>query len=167
MPRLAVFPKCFMDPLCRSGTMSLVEWIDLAGCLDVDGLEFYAGFLDLRDEPRWPGYRQRVADQGRSIPMLCCSPDFTHPDAAFRAAQIDQERRWIDLAAALGASFCRVLSGQRRPEISRAQGVAYTVDCINACLDHAAAAGVTLVMENHYKDNYWTYPEFAQQMDVF
>jgi sugar phosphate isomerase/epimerase len=22
-------------------------------------------------------------------------------------------------------------------------------------------------MENHYKDNYWTYPEFAQQMDVF
>ena len=22
-------------------------------------------------------------------------------------------------------------------------------------------------MENHYKDNYWKYPEFAQKMDVF
>ena len=22
-------------------------------------------------------------------------------------------------------------------------------------------------MENHYKDNYWQYPEFAQKMDVF
>ena len=27
--------------------------------------------------------------------------------------------------------------------------------------------GVTLIMENHYKDNYWEYPEFAQKMDVF
>ena len=26
---------------------------------------------------------------------------------------------------------------------------------------------MTLNIENHYKDNYWTYPEFAQHMDVF
>src|SRR5271154_2421423 len=24
-----------------------------------------------------------------------------------------------------------------------------------------------MTMENHYKDNYWQYPEFAQKMDVF
>ncbi len=27
--------------------------------------------------------------------------------------------------------------------------------------------GMTLIIENHYKDNYWQYPEFAQRMDVF
>jgi sugar phosphate isomerase/epimerase len=167
MPRLAVFPKCFMDPLCQTGTMSLAEWIDLAGTLDVDGLEFYAGFLDLRDPAQWGDYRRRVEDQHRSIPMLCCSPDFTHPDRAFRLRQIDQEKAWIDMAAALGASYCRVLSGQRRPEVSRAAGLDFAVECIRACLPHAAAAGVTLVIENHYKDNYWTYPEFAQHADLF
>ena len=26
---------------------------------------------------------------------------------------------------------------------------------------------MVLTMENHYKDNYWQYPEFAQKMDVF
>ena len=26
---------------------------------------------------------------------------------------------------------------------------------------------LTLIIENHYKDNYWQYPEFAQKMDVF
>ncbi len=26
---------------------------------------------------------------------------------------------------------------------------------------------MTLILENHYKDNYWQYPEFAQHMDVF
>ncbi len=27
--------------------------------------------------------------------------------------------------------------------------------------------GITLIIENHYKDDFWTYPEFAQMMDVF
>ncbi len=45
--------------------------------------------------------------------------------------------------------------------------MAYAVECIEACIPHADALGITLIMENHYKDNYWTYPEFAQRMDVF
>ena len=40
-------------------------------------------------------------------------------------------------------------------------------DCIKACLPHAKARNVTLILENHYKDNYWQFPEFAQKMDVF
>ena len=48
-PRLAAFPKCFMDQLCVHHTMTVVEWIELAATLGVDGLEFYSGFL--RDDP--------------------------------------------------------------------------------------------------------------------
>lgn len=167
MPKLAAFPKAFMDALCKTGQMSLTQWIDLSAQLDIDGLEFYSGFLDLDDAAKWPEYRQRVEAQGRSIPMLCCSPDFTHPDATFRQSQIDLEKRWIEMAAALGCRYCRVLSGQRRPDVSREQGLQYAAEAIEACLPHAAAAGITLVIENHYKDNYWTYPEFAQRMEVF
>ena len=32
---------------------------------------------------------------------------------------------------------------------------------------HARDRGVTLIIENHYKDGYWQHPEFAQKMDVF
>ncbi len=99
--------------------------------------------------------------------MLCCSPDFTHPDLSFRQKQIECEKRWIDMTAALGGKYCRVLSGQRRPEITRTAGLEYAKQCIEACLPHAAASGVTLILENHYKDNYWEFPEFAQQTDVF
>jgi sugar phosphate isomerase/epimerase len=167
MPRLAAFPKAFMDELCVNGKMTLRQWVDLSASLDIDGLEFYSGFLDLREPGSWPVARRMVEDQGRSIPMLCCSPDFTHPDPAFRRQQIDLEKGWIDMAAALGGKFCRVLSGQRRPEVSRAQGVQYAADAIEECIPHAAERGVTLIIENHYKDNYWQYPEFAQKMDVF
>ena len=44
MPKLAAFPKAFMQALCKDGTMKVSEWIGLACQLDIDGLEWYAGF---------------------------------------------------------------------------------------------------------------------------
>jgi sugar phosphate isomerase/epimerase len=66
-----------------------------------------------------------------------------------------------------GGRFCRVLSGQRRPELTREKGVAEVVGVLRGLLPFAEEHGVVLTMENHYKDNYWQYPEFAQKMDVF
>ena len=167
MPKLAAFPKAFMDQLCVDGTMTVRQWIDLAATLEIDGLEFYSGFLEFKDRANLSPSRRMVEDRGLTIPMLCCSPDFTHPDPAFRQQQVDLQRGWIDMAQTLGAQYCRVLSGQRRPEVAREEGLRYAAEGIQACLPHAAKAGVTLIIENHYKDNFWKYPEFAQRMDVF
>jgi len=167
MPKLAVFPKAYMDQLCVDGTMTVREWIELAATLDIDGLEFYSGFLEFKEPIAWTTARRVAQDNGLALPMLCCSPDFTHPNAEFRRDQIAKQQGWIDMTVALGGQYCRVLSGQRRPEVSRADGIRYAAESIQACLPHAKAAGVTLVLENHYKDNYWQFPEFAQKMDVF
>lgn len=156
-----------MQALCKDGTMKVSEWIALAATLEVRGLEWYAGFLEMADEGNWSRFRREVEDTGRVIPMMCCSPDFTHPDPAFRAAEIAKQKRWIDMTHALGGSYCRVLSGQRRPEIGVEEGVAYAAESIIACLPYAADHGITLILENHYKDDFWDYPEFAQKMDVF
>lgn len=167
MPKLAAFPKAFMQALCKDGSMRLSEWIGLAAELDIDGLEWYAGFLEMEDESNWPKLRRQVEDHGKVIPMMCCSPDFTHPDAAFREKEIVKQKRWIDMTRTLGGSYCRVLSGQRRPELSVDEGVRLAADCIEACLPYAEEHGITLIIENHYKDDFWEYPEFAQKMDVF
>jgi sugar phosphate isomerase/epimerase len=73
----------------------------------------------------------------------------------------------IEITAFFGGRFCRVLSGQRRPGLSREAGVEQVVRVIKSLLPVAEKNGVVLTMENHYKDNYWQYPEFAQKMDVF
>jgi sugar phosphate isomerase/epimerase len=167
MPKLAAFPKAYMDQLCIEGSMTIRQWIELAATLRVDGLEFYTGFLGLADPQSWRQSRKIAADHGMTIPMLCCSPDFTHPDPVFRREQVDLEKYWIDMTAELGGTYCRVLSGQRRPELSRETGIKYAAECITECLDHAKAGGVILVLENHYKDNYWDHPEFAQSTEMF
>ncbi len=167
MPKLAAFPKAFMQALCKDGSMRLAEWIHLAGRLDIEGLEWYAGFLEMGDETNWPIFRRMVEDNGKSIPMMCCSPDFTHPDNKFRQKEIEKQKKWIDMTSALGGSYCRVLSGQRRPEITTDEGVKLAADCIIACLPYAEQRNITLILENHYKDDFWEYPEFAQKTDVF
>ena len=167
MPKLAVFPKAFMQALCKDGTMKVKEWIDLAAKLDIEGLEWYAGFLEMADKKNWASFRSMVEDYGKTIPMMCCSPDFTHPDKTFREKEIEKQKNWIDMTYILGGSYCRVLSGQRRPELSIELGVKLAADCIYTCLPYAQERNIILILENHYKDDFWEYPEFAQKMDVF
>ncbi|MEJ7645892.1 MAG: sugar phosphate isomerase/epimerase family protein [Chryseolinea sp.] len=167
MPKLAAFPKAFMNALCKDGTMKVSEWITLASNLQIDGLEWYAGFLEMENKNNWPLFRKQVEEHGMVIPMMCCSPDFTHPDKAFRDKEIAKQKRWIDMTSALGGSYCRVLSGQRRPELTMDEGVMLAADCIQTCLPYAQERDITLILENHYKDDFWDYPEFAQKMDVF
>jgi sugar phosphate isomerase/epimerase len=165
-PKLAAFPKCFIHELCVNHTMTLFDWIEMASTLGVDGLEFYSGFL--KDDPVFLGkVKDRLQQHGLVMPMLCCSPDFTQPDPALLNAEIEREKRMIELTAFFEGKFCRVLSGQRYPGLSREAGVAQVVRVLKSLLPFAEKHGVGLTMENHYKDSFWRYPEFAQKMDVF
>lgn len=166
MPKIAAFPKGFIKQLV-SGEMSIYTWIDLATELEIDGLEFYNDFADVKDPSNWPKIRKAVEGTGMVIPMMCASPDFTIPDPAGRAREVEKEIASIRMSAELGAQYCRVLSGQRRKTITREEGLGYVVDSIEACLPEAQRLGITLILENHYKDDFWTEPEFAQMMDVF
>jgi sugar phosphate isomerase/epimerase len=165
--KLAAFPKCFMDQLVVERSMSLFDWIDMAADLPVEGLEFHHGFLETLEASYLERVRSALERRGLKMPMLCASPDFTKPGAEERRQEVERERRMIDATAFLGGGYCRVLSGQRRPEVSREQGVRWVVECIRELLDHAAEKNVVLAMENHYKDNYWAHPEFAQKRDVY
>lgn len=168
-PRLAAFPKCYLEKISAERTMSVFEWIEMARDLDADGLEMYAGFFTSLE----PAYLDRVAaairQAGFAMPMLCCSPDFTAPDPAARRQAIEEEARLIAVARRLGGpdTVCRVLSGQRYPEVSRQQGLAWVVAAIEQLLPVARQHDIILGLENHYKDSFWRYPEFAQKQDVF
>jgi sugar phosphate isomerase/epimerase len=64
-------------------------------------------------------------------------------------------------------AVCRILSGQRYPDVGVEEGVAWVAEAIEALLPVAREYDIILGLENHYKDGYWAYPEFAQKMDVF
>jgi sugar phosphate isomerase/epimerase len=165
--KLAAFPKCFMDQLVVERTMTVFDWIEMAADLPIDGLELYDGFLASLDKAYLDSVRLALERHHLEMPMLCCSSDFTRPDAGERRGEIEREKRMMDATTRLGGGFCRVLSGQRRPGVTREQGVRWVLECLHELLDYAAEKQVVLAMENHYKDNYWDHPEFAQKQEVF
>ena len=132
MPKLSVFPKCYMDELCVTKKLTLFDWIELAATLEVDGVEMYPGFFQSFEPEYLSHLKTQLCKRGLEAPMMCASPDFTTPDAQFRRAEVERQKKIIDVTAQLGGKFCRVLSGQRRPDVSRADGVRWTVESIRS-----------------------------------
>jgi sugar phosphate isomerase/epimerase len=167
--KIAAFPKCYLDEIAHRCTMTVFEWIEMAQQLDADGLEMYEGFLLSLDDAYLDQVGEAIRQVGFAMPMMCCSPDFTNPNPDARKRALEREAEMIRVTRHLGGphSFCRVLTGQRYPEVSRAQGIDWVAEAIEQLLPVAREYEVVLALENHYKDGHWKYPEFAQKQDVF
>jgi sugar phosphate isomerase/epimerase len=167
--RIAAFPKAYIAPMVVHRTMTVYDWIDQARALPVDGLELHTGFFWEGTTAELDRVGAALAEASFEMPMLCASPDFTHPDRDQRRREVDEQVRAITIAAHLGGEHpsCRVLSGQAHPEVSVEQGLDLAAEAILEVLAVAEELGVTLCLENHYKASTWQYPEFAQRPEVF
>ena len=166
--KISAFPKCYIDQI-SSGEMSVFEWIEMAKPLGAEGLEMYEMFFSSMDDIYIAELSAAMAGAGFEMPMLCCSPDFTNPEPETRKKAIDHEIKMIEITHKLGGpgAVCRILTGQKYPEVSIEQGLAWVTEAINEVLVAAKEYDIVLGLENHYKDGFWYYPEFAQKQDIF
>jgi len=165
--KLAAFPKCYLDNIIVQKSMTLFDWIAKAGQLGVDGLEMHNLFFDGENESFIDKVRKKCAEFHLTMPMMCFSPDFTQPDPLKRMEELEKQKQAIDLTVDLGGKFCRTLTGQNRPGLDRKKALKWCVEAIREAAAYAADRGIILNIENHYKDGYWKYPEFALRSDVF
>ena len=167
--RISAFPKCYIEEIAGSRAMSVFDWIEMAGALDADGLEMYDGFFTSLDDAYLDRVGEAISAAGFAMPMLCCSPDFTQPDEDQRKRAVDREADMIRVTRRLGGpqAVCRVLSGQRYPGVATERGIEWVVAAIEELIPVAREYDIVLGLENHYKDGFWSYPEFAQKKDVF
>ncbi len=154
-------------PELSSGKRTLADWFRFAAQLGLDGADVSVVHLASVEAAYLQTLRGQATDEGIEIAMLVTYADFTHPDGAERAAQVDELRRYIDVAAALGTPYIRVTAGQAHPGLERTAALEWAVAGLTACLDDAAANGVTLCYENHTKGYAWTYNDFSQPSDIF
>ena len=98
--------------------------------------------------------------------MMCASPDFTRPGEGELERELAAYRRVLRRCSILGVRYCRILSGQRRPQMTR-EGIDRTVRAISNALETTRELDLVLVLENHFKDGFWDYPEFAQDPLIY
>jgi sugar phosphate isomerase/epimerase len=165
---ISAFPKCYLEEIA-SGRMSVFDWIEMARQLDADGLEMYEGFFTSFESGYLDCVGEAIQSASFAMPMLCCSPDFTAPYASKRKREIERQAHMIRITRRLGGprAVCRVLSGQAYPEVSWEQGREWVLEAFHQLIPIAIEHDIVLGMENHYKDGFWKYPEFAQKMERF
>jgi sugar phosphate isomerase/epimerase len=169
-PRIAAFPKGYLDVM-MAREMTVEDWISRAPFMELEGVELYPGVLETIDDRYLTKIRSCAENVGVQIPMMCSSPDFIDPRPGGWEAAVKYIREMVDVMVELSPDpswrSVRVLSGQAWPDVPEDEGISRAVEGIKACLSYAEAKSVRLVMENHYKDGSWTYPEFAQPQRLF
>ena len=149
------------------GRVTLRDWFHRATALGLDGADVSVIHLEKRSSAELAVLRQQAADAGLDIAMIATYSDFTHPDAAERARQAEDTRRWIEVSARLGASGLRVTAGQAHPGVGERDGVGWAADGLVACTADARAAGVRLLYENHVRGSPWRLNDFTQSIARF
>ena len=93
--------------------------------------------------------KRQLADHGLAVSDLGSSANMHEMDATKRAAQLDEARRFIDLAQRLGASYVRVFGNEYVPGVPRDAMLAHIAGGLRELGDYAAARHVTVLIESH------------------
>src|SRR5262245_8508560 len=115
-------------PDLAAGRLTPGGWFQLAKSLGLDGADLSVAHVTSRAPAYLDGLRQAAAMAGVQIVMLATYSDFTHPDAAERARQVEDIRSWIEAAARMGVTFLRLTAGQAHPGVAEDAGLGWAAE---------------------------------------
>jgi sugar phosphate isomerase/epimerase len=118
--------------------------------IELRGLE---GEMDLPKRPEFSsGLTSTVADlRARNLRIACLgsSAELHHRDPAERAKQMDDARRFIELAAKLQAPYVRVFGDKYLPDEPKTALVDRVAAGLRELTGYAQGSGVTVLIESH------------------
>ncbi len=164
--QLSCLPVSFFPDIV-SGRLSVADWARMGSELGLDAIDLSILFLPDRSSKTAALIRRQVEDAGTRVAMLTTYPDFTHPDPAQRARELDLEVEAVGLAADLGADLIRVTAGQAHSGTARPEGIAWAVDGLCRLVQLTQGSPARPVYENHAKPGAWEFTDFSQPPDIF
>jgi sugar phosphate isomerase/epimerase len=93
--------------------------------------------------------KRQLAARGLAVSCLGASAHMHEMDPAKHAVQLDEGRRFIDLAQALGAPYMRVFGDRYVAGVPRETMLAHIARGLRELGDYAQPRGVTVVIESH------------------
>jgi sugar phosphate isomerase/epimerase len=148
------------------GTMSLVAFAEFCAKANFDAIDptgyYFPGYekngLGVPTDKTIFELKRRCFDLGLGISGTGLGNNFTTADQAARAHDVERIKKWIEVAAKLGAPVIRVFAdtqmraetwqsvskGAKRDEVEK-----WIADDIRACADHGGKFGVIVGVQNH------------------
>jgi len=119
-----------------------VEW-------EIDGLDMTVYWLPTTERQWLLDLRRKAFRMGVEIYSISVRTELTKSVQADRDAQVAEIRKWVDVAAALGAGHIRIFGGNVPKGVPEEQAVPWVVECLKRGGEYAGQHGVILGLENH------------------
>src|SRR5688572_375658 len=153
-PRAPRLPISFSTLGCpKWGWSRILEQASQMGyaAIELRGIEMQ---MDLTKRPEFSGTRlgDSVKDLealGLKISDLGASARMHESDPKVRAAQLDEGRRFIDLAQKLKTPYIRVFGDKVPAGEQKRDVMARVIDGLRTLGEHAKGSGVTVLLETH------------------
>jgi sugar phosphate isomerase/epimerase len=148
------YPIAFSTLGCPAWSFrTILDQADRLGYAAIE-LRGVAGEMDLPKVPELSGTRlaetrKDLAALGLVVSDLGASARMHEKDAATREKQLDEGRRFIDLAHALGVKYVRMFGDKMTDGEARDEVLKRVIEGFRQMAAHAKAAGVVVLIESH------------------
>jgi sugar phosphate isomerase/epimerase len=143
----------FDEPL-RTGAMSLEEAFDFCADLEFEAVDptgyYFPGYPQAPPDSYVYAIKRRAFRLGLDVSGTGVRNDFTVADRTKREEDVALVKRWVDVAAKLGAPMVRVFAGRGAPEgDTEARTVDRVVEHVRECVAYGSERGVAIVLQPH------------------
>ncbi len=144
----AICAYSFRDPLGKK-TMTYDDLVRLADELGVDGLDLTVyWFPDTSDSFLLP-LKRLAYKSGVEIYSISVRTNMCQPTPGLQEKELADIRKWIEVAAKLGAGHIRVFGGTVPKGRTEDEAAGWVVSVLKRAAEYAGKSGVILGLENH------------------
>ncbi|MBC7886307.1 MAG: sugar phosphate isomerase/epimerase [Ferruginibacter sp.] len=143
----------FNEPL-RNGKTSLEALLTFCAEYNFDAIDltayYFPGYPQIPGDKYIYDLKRKAHRMGLEISGTGIRNEFAEPGKAKRAEEVTFVKRWIEVAAKLGAPVIRIFSGKALPPNYTWQEVAdWITEDIQACAEYGKQHGVIVAVQNH------------------
>ncbi len=143
----------FNGPLSK-GEMTISDMLDFCAANGFEGVDitgyYFSGYPQVPPDDYLFGIKRKAFGLGLEITGTGVRNDFTVADKTKREQEVVLVKKWIEVAAKLGAPVIRVFAGNQKNEgISTEQVTDWMLKDIQTCVDYGKQYGVIIGLQNH------------------
>ncbi|HUV14733.1 MAG TPA: sugar phosphate isomerase/epimerase family protein [Acidobacteriota bacterium] len=151
--KLSLNAYSFNRPL-RQGEMTLDELLALSAELNFAAVDltgyYFPGYPEPPDDVFLNEIKRTAYYYGLAISGTGIRNNFADPSEANRRKDIAHIRKWVEVAARMGAPTLRVFAGGELPEgYTRAEATNWVVESLAECVEFGKEHGIVLTLQNH------------------
>ncbi len=146
--RTAICAYSFRDAL-KSGSLKYDDLVTMAVDNEVDGLDLTVYWFPSTENSFLLPLKRLAYRQGVEIYSISVRTNMCQPTAELRDKELAEVKKWVDVAARLGAGHIRVFGGTVPKTSTEDEAAKWVADVLSRGAAYAGERGVILGLENH------------------